>query len=482
MSFLVFQNPEAAARRAARLLLCGAIACASIGGATAQSPTSRRSPTVAPKFFGLDVPAGPVRRGSGQVVAARDARGEIVAARVHVEVGDHLILLMPDGQLLARPRGETRASTADFTPETKDALAARLTAGEFKGFQTKQTRRYLYVYNTSETFALATSRILETMFPGVMMYAEAQKIDVREPEVPLLVVMYRDVAEYRRKTNAPEGMVAFYDAVNNRVAMYEQGRLAEVRPDLGVQQAIATIAHEGAHQVLHNIGVQQRLSVWPMWLGEGMAEFFAPTSTDARLKWKGAGKVNDMRMFELEQYFKSRPADADGRLIKDTVGAARLTSTGYATSWALTHYLAKHRRLEFHKFVNEVSRLGPLEGDLRIVQPGVVPGNLELFEKHFGDDYRTMEKHIVAHLKRLPYTDPFADSPHFVAMVTVSAGGRSKRDANVFRTHLLAVKWCKEVIDSLPDEQSRKDATVGVRSFPNKHVAQQFAARWVQGK
>jgi hypothetical protein len=217
-----------------------------------------------------------------------------------------------------------------------------------------------------------------------------------------------------------------------------------------------------------------------MWLGEGMAEFFAPTTVDERLKWKGAGQINDLRMFELEQYFKARPADADGRLIEDTVQAARLTSTGYATSWALTHYLAKHQRVEFHKYVHEVSRLGPLEGDLRIVKPGIVPSNKTLFEKHFGDDYLTMEKRIAAHLNKQPYNDPFAGSPHLVAMITSPTGNRTRRDANIFRTRDLAEKWQRETMERLPEE-ARSAATLTVRAFPNKLAAQQFAATWVRG-
>ena len=105
--------------------------------------------------------------------------------------------------------------------------------------------------------------------------------------------------------------------------MYEQSKLAEVRPDLAVQQAISTIAHEGVHQILHNIGVQQRLSVWPMWLSEGLAEFFAPTTIGARLKWKGAGQVNDLRMFELEQYLKSNAAEGAQRRAGRAYGAGR---------------------------------------------------------------------------------------------------------------------------------------------------------------
>ena len=291
---------------------------------------------IPPKFFGFDIPDGKVSAG-GEVVTVRDEDGQERIAKVHVSVGDYVIVMLPDGQLVSRRRDEVRASEETFAPADKDELARRLTSVAHKGFKTHHTRRFLYVYNTTESFVAVASRVLETMAPGIMTYAKAQKIAVHEPDVPLVVVMFRDEDEYRRFTGAPEGMTAFYNAVDNRVSMYENSRLKYDRPDLAVQQALSTIAHEGAHQVLHNIGVQQRLSVWPMWLSEGLAEFFAPTSTDARLRWKGAGQVNDMRMFELEQYFKARPANSDGSLIEHTVGAARLTSTGYATSWALTH-------------------------------------------------------------------------------------------------------------------------------------------------
>ena len=201
-------------------------------------------PRIAPKLFGFDIPAGPLKPG-GAAVATRDEDGRVVTAKVHVAVGENFIVMLPDGTLVARRAAEVQATDNPFAAEAKDALAKRLTTGKLEGFRTSQTRRYLYVYNTTETFAVVTSRILETMFPGVTAYAKAQKIDVREPEVPLVVVMYKDRAEYQRATNAPDGMIAFYNAVDNRVSMYENSRLAYDRPDLAVQQAVATIAHEG---------------------------------------------------------------------------------------------------------------------------------------------------------------------------------------------------------------------------------------------
>lgn len=436
---------------------------------------------VDPHLFGLDIPAGPVRSGGDRRVSVRDAIGKQVVAKVHAALGEQFVVLMPDGTLVARAKNEVRETKDPFVADGKDFIATNLKKElELDGFAVKETKRYLYLYNTSEPFAVAASRIMETMFPGVLAYAEQQKIDVHEPDVPLVVVMYGSEEDFRRRTKAPEGMLAFYNPVDNRVSLYETGKLSEARPDLALQLALSTIAHEGAHQILHNIGVQQRLSVWPMWLAEGLAEFFAPTSTDSRARWMGAGQVNNMRMFELEQYLKSRPADADGHLIEDSVIAGRLTSTGYATSWALTHFLAKNHRAEFHKYVNEVSKLGPLEGDRRIEHPGVIPGNRALFEKHFGDDYATLEKRLIAHLNKLPYADPFADSPHIVAMISVPTSGRTRRDANVFRTEGLAVKWQREMLENLPEEAQRA-ASLNLRRFANKPIAQQFAAAWIKG-
>jgi hypothetical protein len=259
---------------------------------------------VDPREFGLDVPSGRVSPG-GQTVTTTDEAGVPVVGKSHVNVGEHRIVLLPDGRLVPRLRRDAVPTERPFEPISKAALAAEL-AAEFPGFKVRQARRYVYVYNTSEEFAMVAGRIFDTMFPGVVAYAKAQKIETHEPEVPLVALMFRTEEQFQRYQRMPSGVVAYYHTLSNRVVMYEETRLANIKKELAIQQSLATIAHEGAHQILHNIGVQRRLSIWPMWLSEGMAEFFAPTTFGRRLKWKGAGQVNDMRMFELEQYLKSR--------------------------------------------------------------------------------------------------------------------------------------------------------------------------------
>ncbi|HRX78713.1 MAG TPA: DUF1570 domain-containing protein [Pirellulaceae bacterium] len=448
--------------------------CLIVSQAIAQTPRP-----VDPREFGLNIPPGPVRAGNDEAIATADDDGSPVVAKLLVDVGDYRIVMLPDGRLVPRPMQAATLTERKFEPITKDALSSQLLAQEFSGFKTNQTRHYLNVYNTSEEFALATSRIMETMFPGVANYAKAQKIEIAEPDVPLVVVMFRTEDEFQRYQRMPTGVVAYYNILDNRVVMYEESRLKSVKPELAIQQSIATIAHEGAHQILHNIGVQKRLSRWPMWLSEGIAEFFAPTTFGSRLKWKGAGQVNDMRMFELEMYLKSRESDQpDGHMIEQTVIASRLTSTGYASAWSLTHYLAKIKRVNFNDYVREVSQLGPLETIGETVAPGVVPENLELFHKHFGDDLGDLNKRLVLHLKKLPYSDPFAEWPHFVATVAVPDGRRAKRDANIFHSADMASKWIEEALETV-DAQQRSAAATDVRVFANRTIATQYARQWL---
>lgn len=435
-----------------------------------------------PQVMGIDLPAGTVTKGTGEVVTTHDAASQPTVGKIYCRVGPNALLLLPDGQIVPRKKGEFSPTDRKFEPADKKVLGEKILRDEFPGYKTKQTNHYLYIYNTSEEFALATSRILETMLPGVILHGKAMQIEVRDPTLPLVVVMFKDEADFQKFQRMPAGVVAYYHTLSNRVFMYENSHLADARPDLAVQQALATIAHEGAHQILHNIGVQQRLSLWPMWLSEGMAEYFAPTTAGEKLRWKGAGQVNDLRMFELEQYVKSRAAEKpDGQLIEHTTQAARLTSTGYATAWSLTHYLAKNKRAEFNEFVKKMSELGPLEATGNIVPPGLVRENLAIFQKQFGENLPDLENRLVLHLKKQPYTDPFANMPHYVATVQAADGRRPIRNVNTFHSRQLAEKWAKETVDLLP-VAARARAETKVSLFPNRNAAEAWARQWSASK
>lgn len=462
------------------------IGIAVLGLVIGSSPVhGQGGPLLDPRSFDLPLPPGPVRYAEGETVLTRDEEGQAVVALLHVQVGSGAIVHLPDGQLVARREGEWTPTDRRFEPIGKEPLARRL-AREFAGFRIKQTVHYVYVYDSSEEFQFGTSQILESMLPGMRSWLKARKLPDQPPAVPLVVVIFKDERALRAYRHLPPEVVAYYDPVSNRIYLYEQSHLAAVRPDLALGQAIATIAHEGAHQILHNVGLQQRLSIWPAWLSEGLAEFFAPTAVNQRLRWKGPGQPNDLRLFELEQYLKGKSASGTpGELVEHTVLAGRLTSTGYAAAWALVHYLEKQRLSKdkngttaLAAFLEEARQIPPLAGAVAITPAGTVRSNREQFLRIVGDDFPGLESKLIAHLKRLPYADPFADAPHFVATLVTQDGRRTLKQANTFHALPLAAKWLQEMQEKLPMPQ-RESSQGAIAAFPNRMAAEAFARQWL---
>lgn len=363
---------------------------------------------ISPRTFGFEGSAGEVRYPNPREnYLVRDDAGAEVVAKLHVEVDSTRILLMPDGSLKEQPFSATKPTDRRFIGLHEKALAARL-AEKFPDFRIDPSHRHVFISNTSPAFAATTQRVLESMMKGVSLYAKAQRIPTHEPPTPLVVIMFRTEAEFQAYRRVPRGVVAYYDPITNHVVLYEESQLMRVRPQLGIQQSLSTISHEGAHQILHNIGVQQRLSRWPLWLSEGMAEYFAPTQLGKRLTWSGAGKLNNMRMYEIESFLREQRTATDGKVIRETVGAANLTSTGYAFAWSLVHHLAKNERGKFHQMVRRVSKLRPLESIHSFPsQSAFCPENVAIFEEYFPDGLDKIEQQMVDHLKKQPYRNPF---------------------------------------------------------------------------
>ena len=179
-------------------------------GWTALGAETQEGTAAALRAFGLDIPPGPLTPGQGQGVTTAGVDGAAVVGKLLVTVGDNGIVMLPDGQLVVRSVRQFEATEQPFEAASKAALAAQLRSDALADFRTKETRRYLYLYNCSEPFAEAASRILETMFRGVVGYAQTHEIPVSPPEVPLVVILFRTAAEFQKFRRMPEDTVAYY--------------------------------------------------------------------------------------------------------------------------------------------------------------------------------------------------------------------------------------------------------------------------------
>lgn len=398
----------------------------------------------------------------------KDLAETVVVGRVQVEIGDRLLVLLPNGRIISVLASEATPTDRPFQAAKKEQIIEELTKDKFKGFKSRTTKRYVYIYNTSEPFYKAASTILETMYPALFAYCERQKLKVDDPETPLVAILFRTQEEFDKYRPIPSGVAAYYNGVTNYVVMYEQSKLGDIAPELAIKQSISTIAHEGVHQILHNIGVQQRLSRWPMWISEGLPEYFAPTQVDKGVRWKGVGLVNDLRLYSLNEYLKQRGAASPGDMLKETIAAKDLTADGYAISWALTAHLAKMQRDEFFAYLRDVSQLKPLEKGPE--------DDLKLFTKHFGSDLGGLEKEMLKQLQKTPYVDPIANQTHYVGMLTTSMF----RSAVVTTSPAAIQKWQQDKAAELPPNE-RQRARLQFQAFPNKDAARNYASNWLNG-
>jgi hypothetical protein len=375
-------------------------------------------------------------------VRVRDERGRTLVARVHGRKDGRLVVLLPDGQL-ASPDADCPQTDDSFRPATFDEVGQALKEGPFRDFQVEKTDHFLVVYECSESFAVASARLLESLYKGLSRTLACHGLPVHEPEFPLVAVIFRDELSFRRYRPVSADIQAYYDRVSNWIVCYETSRQDFENPEIALLRKPQTIAHEGTHQVLQNIGVQPRLTDWPLWLVEGLAEYCAPTITRRGAEWAGWGKVNPLHMATLgdlrEEYAARSGRGRPGRaptmpLAESIVTRTEFHPTDYALAWALTHYLATNKAREFVRYLEAMGRMAPHE----VWTPG---DHLDAFRDAFGSDLAKIDQAVARHLKGLTY-EPL---PYYlVTFEQELGGGFVRRAALVSQSPTQILKWLDE--------------------------------------
>jgi len=440
----------------------------SVAAITGSSAANGQLLQADPSELGIQIPKADPKPAGGRRILVNSDDDQLVVANVLVEVGDRFLVIMPDGRIQSVLSADVTVTERPFVPATVKELSDKLRA-KFPGYKVQSTAHFIYVYNTSPLFYSGTSQILESLYPGLMNFLKARKLEVTDSPYPLVVVMFRTRAEwaaYMHGLFADSSVAAFYDGVSNRVLMYEQSELGEDAPQLAQKQLISTVAHEGVHQILHNIGVQQRLSRWPMWVSEGLPEYFAPTSVGGATRWLGAGQVNDLRMLTIDPALKAGDVNAE-ELLDGLIFDDELDSDGYAWAWALSHYLGEKKRDDFFKYVAQAATLGPLE-ELKLSAQN------EMFVAHFGDDRAKLGADLLGHLTKLPYRDPIENMKHYVVTYRYQ-DGRYIHYGYAVTTSPAEIQRKREELRAKIPPFFQQTALFEVKPFPTRTKALNFA-------
>jgi hypothetical protein len=340
-----------------------------------------------------------------QVTLRRDGKTLGVTGRVVTEAKDGGLLMMTrDGTLWAIPPEEQVEHTSDkqaFEPYSRDEISKRMLAELPRGFRAHSTTHYLIFYNTSQAYAQWCGALFERLYMAFTNYWSRKGFELRQPEFPLVAVVFADKESYLKFTrpdlgDAGESIIGYFALLSNRMTMYDltgvesQGHgpgrnktAAQINQILAQPDAlrtVATIVHEATHQIAFNCGLHTRLSDCPRWFSEGIAEYFETPDLRSAKGWGNIGAVNPPRLAQFHQYASARPANSLETLLRDDARFAdpKQTLDTYAEAWALTYFLIKKHPKEYVAYLATLSKKKPLLQDDRDARLGD-------FRQAFGD-------------------------------------------------------------------------------------------------
>jgi hypothetical protein len=379
-------------------------------------------------------------------ILVRDDAGRPMVTRVYGEKDGHLVVLLPDGQI---SWVDGRSYTdKPFQPATFAEMRQALHEAQYCNFEVRQTPHFLIFYRCTEAFAADSGRLLESLYQGLLRKFTEWGLKVHESEFPLVAVIYGTEREFRAHNKVAPDIQAYYNILSNRIYFYETAELEELNPEIAAIRQPYTVAHEGTHQILQNIGVHPRLAKWPLWLVEGLAEYCAPTRTKKGAEWAGIGMVNALHMATIndveEQVVLARirngqPAVVNPKkqrpLVQDLVTRSDLSPVEYAYAWALTHYLASRRGDDLLRYLQAMGQMPPLE------EQG--PDDyLRAFRDAFGHDVGKVNSSVGKHLTTLKYEIlPY----YFVMFEQPMPNGLLRKAALVSQSPTVIRQWLQSV-------------------------------------
>ena len=189
-----------------------------------------------------------------------------------------------------------------FKPLTANELKSILHKGPFVDYQLLTTDHYLIFYKSTPAFAQDSGRLLEDLYRGLIDTFRRKNVPVHESEFPLVAVIFATEQDFLAHKSVDPQVRAYYEYFTNRIFFYQKSDRDHLEPRVAALLKPQTVAHEGAHQILSNIGVQPRPSSWPAWLVEGLAEYCATTAnTKKGIMWSGLGAINSLHMATIRE-------------------------------------------------------------------------------------------------------------------------------------------------------------------------------------
>jgi hypothetical protein len=357
------------------------------------------------------------------VVFKQDGKTTHVSGKAVVSASDGgVMVLAPDGKLWPiMPENviEHHQNDNPFailpTDEFKKHILAELPAG----FETYSTGHYLICYNTSRGYAQWCGALFERLYSSFRNFWTQRGFKLQDPATPLVVVIYATRETYTNQSaeelKGRAGVIGYYSLQTNWVKTYDLTGAEELRqggdnrrmdatqinqllsrPEAALM--VSTVIHEATHQITFNCGLQQRFADIPLWVCEGLAEYFETPDLNYGKGWRTIGEVNPPRIARFQQYLSRRPINslstllADDKRFRSRDGEQMLDA--YAEAWAFNYFLWKQHPKQYQAYLQRMSEKAPLAPDTPVAR-------LAEFKDSFGDDLAALDAEFVRYMVRV---------------------------------------------------------------------------------
>lgn len=304
-----------------------------------------------------------------------------------IQADDSRIWMIQPNQIIERQESNDALTIADATTVSK-----RLLEELGSGFAVYPTQHYLIAYNCDESYVQRVGALFEQLHRGFFTFWKNQRWELEEPEYPLVAIVLRDHDSFLNYAqddigDTAQSVIGYYHLSSNRMTTFNVPNW---------ERNVATIIHEATHQLAYNCGMQRRFADNPMWVSEGLATFFESPDMRNPGRWRSIGRVNQVNLARWRRYLPNRPQESLATLIADDqrFQSTSTAAEAYAESWAFTYFLIRTRRVEYVKYLRELSLGKPLAERTR-------PERIEMFEKVMGDSLVTIDKAFMTYMQRV---------------------------------------------------------------------------------
>lgn len=304
---------------------------------------------------------------------------------------ERVFLLSRDGSLwdfAPNKANRFRKSSGSFSSYSAAEMRAELVR-EFGGrLEVTGTGHYLVAHPKGQS---AWAQRFEDLYRSCIYYFRVRGMQIREPEFPLVAVVWPRHEDFLRNAAMQGGgvrpeVLGFYSPTSNRVTMYDQSGGGRRR---GWNQNDATIIHEATHQMAFNTGVHNRFSPTPKWLAEGLGTMFeAPGVWDWRDYPRLADRLNRPRLESFRAWqSKGRKEGTFTQLLASDRMFDTNPQAAYAEAWAWVLFLTETYPQKFGQYVGRVAAHADFQDYPRAQRVGE-------FTSIFGNDLRMLERHF----------------------------------------------------------------------------------------